>query len=44
MSCKVASIGLKGLEGYRVQVQVQVIEGMESIVVVGNVKEGPVQK
>ncbi|MGM0842283.1 MAG: YifB family Mg chelatase-like AAA ATPase [Bacillota bacterium] len=35
MSCKVTSIGLKGLEGYRVQVQVQVVEGMESIVVVG---------
>ncbi|MBW3110289.1 YifB family Mg chelatase-like AAA ATPase [Bacillus sp. MCCB 382] len=35
MSCSVTSIGLKGLEGYRVQVQVQVMEGMESIVVVG---------
>ncbi|RLQ94819.1 magnesium chelatase domain-containing protein [Falsibacillus albus] len=35
MSYKVTSIGLKGLEGYRVQVQVQVVEGMESIVVVG---------
>ena len=35
MSCSVTSIGLKGLEGYRVQVQVQVLEGMESIVVVG---------
>ncbi|MDG5790152.1 magnesium chelatase domain-containing protein [Evansella sp. AB-P1] len=35
MSAKITSIGLKGLEGYRVQVEVQVIEGMESIVVVG---------
>jgi magnesium chelatase family protein len=35
MSAKVTSIGLKGLEGYRVQVEVQVNEGMESIVVVG---------
>ncbi|MFA9559283.1 YifB family Mg chelatase-like AAA ATPase [Evansella sp. AB-rgal1] len=35
MSAKVTSIGLKGLEGYRVQVEVQVIEGVESIVVVG---------
>ena len=35
MSVKVTSIGLKGLEGYRVQVEVQVKEGMESIVIVG---------
>ncbi|WP_338778794.1 YifB family Mg chelatase-like AAA ATPase [Metabacillus sp. FJAT-52054] len=35
MSAKVTSIGLKGLEGYCVQVEVQVIDGMESIVVVG---------
>lgn len=35
MSAKVTSIGLKGLEGYRVQVEVQVVEGMESIVIVG---------
>ncbi|KSU60390.1 magnesium chelatase [[Bacillus] enclensis] len=35
MSAKVTSIGLKGLEGYAVQVEVQVVEGMESIVVVG---------
>lgn len=34
-SAKVTSIGLKGLEGYRVQVEVQVVEGVESIVVVG---------
>jgi magnesium chelatase family protein len=34
-SSKVTSIGLKGLEGYRVHVEVQVVEGMESIVVVG---------
>ncbi|MDG5789319.1 YifB family Mg chelatase-like AAA ATPase [Evansella sp. AB-P1] len=35
MSIKVNSIGLKGLEGYTVQVEVQVKEGIESIVVVG---------
>ncbi|WP_102264463.1 YifB family Mg chelatase-like AAA ATPase [Mesobacillus jeotgali] len=35
MSVKVASIGLKGLEGYRVYVEVQVKEGFESIVIVG---------
>ncbi|WP_335871154.1 YifB family Mg chelatase-like AAA ATPase [Bacillus sp. 2205SS5-2] len=35
MSAKVTSIGLKGLAGYRVQVEVQVIEGIESVVVVG---------
>ena len=35
MSVKVTSIGLKGLEGYRVQVEVQVKEGIESIVIVG---------
>ncbi|MBH9967916.1 YifB family Mg chelatase-like AAA ATPase [[Bacillus] enclensis] len=35
MSANVTSIGLKGLEGYAVQVEVQVVEGMESIVVVG---------
>ncbi|GAA0469434.1 hypothetical protein GCM10008935_26580 [Alkalibacillus silvisoli] len=35
MSEKTLSIGLKGLEGYRVQVEVQVIDGLESIVVVG---------
>lgn len=35
MSVKVASIGLKGLEGYRVDVEVQVKEGFESIVIVG---------
>ena len=35
MSAKVTSIGLKGLEGYRVQVEVQMVEGIESIVVVG---------
>lgn len=35
MSVKVNSIGLKGLEGYRVQVEVQVTEGLESVVIVG---------
>jgi magnesium chelatase family protein len=35
MSVKVASIGLKGLEGYRVDVEVLVKEGFESIVIVG---------
>ncbi|MDR6121175.1 putative ATPase with chaperone activity [Bacillus sp. SLBN-46] len=35
MTVQVTSIGLKGLEGYRVQVEVQVKEGMESIIIVG---------
>lgn len=35
MSVKVTSIGLKGLEGYRVQVEAQVKEGIESFVIVG---------
>lgn len=35
MSANITSIGLKGLEGYRVQVEVQVKEGIESIVIVG---------
>lgn len=35
MTVKISSIGLKGLEGYRVQVQVQVSEGKESMVIVG---------
>ncbi|UCZ52930.1 YifB family Mg chelatase-like AAA ATPase [Bacillus shivajii] len=35
MSSKVNSIGLKGLEGYIVQVEVQVMDGMESVVIVG---------
>lgn len=35
MSLKVASIGLKGLEGYRVDVEVQVKNGFDSIVIVG---------
>lgn len=34
-SVKVLSIGLKGLEGYRVDVEVQVKDGFESIVIVG---------
>lgn len=35
MTVKISSIGLKGLEGYCVQVQVQVTEGKESMVIVG---------
>jgi magnesium chelatase family protein len=35
VSAKVNSIGLKGLEGYLVQVQVQVMEGVESFIIVG---------
>lgn len=35
MSAKVISIGLKGLEGYVVQVEVKVLDGVESIVIVG---------
>ncbi|MBT2701029.1 YifB family Mg chelatase-like AAA ATPase [Bacillus sp. ISL-40] len=35
MSVKVTSIGLKGLDGYRVQGEDQVKEGIESIVIVG---------
>jgi magnesium chelatase family protein len=36
LSFKVTSIGLKGLEGYRVQVEVQVIEGIESVLTVSD--------
>jgi magnesium chelatase family protein len=35
MTVKIPSIGLKGLEGYCVQVQVKVVEGKESMVIVG---------
>ena len=35
MTVKVLSIGLKGLEGYRVQVEVDVSPGTESMVIVG---------
>jgi magnesium chelatase family protein len=35
MTVKVLSIGLKGLEGYRVQVEVRISAGTESVVVVG---------
>lgn len=35
MSSKVTSIGLKGLEGYQVRVEVQAIPGTPSIVIVG---------
>ena len=31
MTVKVSSIGLKGLEGYRVQVEVQISSGTESM-------------
>ncbi|TKD70748.1 magnesium chelatase domain-containing protein [Pseudalkalibacillus hwajinpoensis] len=35
MSSNVTSIGLRGLEGYRVRVEVQAVDGMETIVIVG---------
>lgn len=35
MTVKVSSIGLKGLEGYRVGVQVRIAHGTESMVIVG---------
>ncbi|WLR41555.1 YifB family Mg chelatase-like AAA ATPase [Bacillus carboniphilus] len=35
MSAKITSVGLKGLEGYYVQVEVLVTEGFESITIVG---------
>lgn len=35
MTVKVSSIGLKGLEGYRVQVEVRISPGTESIIIVG---------
>ena len=35
MTVKISSIGLKGLEGYRVQVEVQISPGTESMVIVG---------
>lgn len=35
MTVKISSIGLKGLEGYRVQVEVQMSPGVESMVIVG---------
>lgn len=35
MGASVTSIGLKGLEGYRVQVEVQAMDGMDAIVIVG---------
>lgn len=35
MGATVTSIGLKGLEGYRVQVEVQAMDGMDCIVIVG---------
>lgn len=35
MTVNVLSIGLKGLEGYRVQVQVRISPGKESMVIVG---------
>ncbi|MBM7572656.1 magnesium chelatase domain-containing protein [Aquibacillus albus] len=35
MTVKVTSIGLKGLEGYRVQVEVRISHDKESVVIVG---------
>jgi magnesium chelatase family protein len=35
MSIKVTSIGLEGMEGYRVNVEVKALGGVESIVIVG---------
>ncbi|MDQ0215904.1 magnesium chelatase family protein [Oikeobacillus pervagus] len=35
MTVKISSIGLKGLEGYRVQVEVQISPGLQSMVIVG---------
>jgi magnesium chelatase family protein len=35
MVTKIMSIGLKGVEGYRVQVEVQTLDGMEVFVIVG---------
>ncbi|WP_159433179.1 hypothetical protein [Bacillus massilinigeriensis] len=35
MTVKVLSIGLKGLEGYRMRVEVQASPGMNSMVIVG---------
>ncbi|UGB30552.1 YifB family Mg chelatase-like AAA ATPase [Metabacillus sp. B2-18] len=35
MTVKISSVGLRGLEGYRVQVEVQVRPGVESMVIVG---------
>jgi hypothetical protein len=35
LNVKVTSIGLKGMEGYRVNVEVKAIGGVESIVIVG---------
>jgi len=35
LTVKISSIGLKGLEGYLVQVEVQISQGTESMVIVG---------
>lgn len=35
MTVKISSVGLKGLEGYRVQVEVQISQGTESMIIVG---------
>lgn len=35
MTVKISSIGLKGLEGYRVQVEVHISHGTESMVIIG---------
>jgi magnesium chelatase family protein len=35
VTSKVTSVGLKGLEGYKVSVEVRVMQGTESFVIVG---------
>lgn len=35
MTVKILSIGLRGLEGYRVQVEVQEVPGIAAMVIVG---------
>ncbi|MBM7648415.1 magnesium chelatase family protein [Bacillus ectoiniformans] len=35
MTVKISSVGLRGLEGYRVQVEVQISGGMDAMVIVG---------
>ncbi|MFB5282776.1 magnesium chelatase domain-containing protein [Peribacillus sp. Hz7] len=35
MVAKIMSIGLKGVEGYRVQVEVQTLDGVDAFLIVG---------
>ncbi len=35
MATVISSIGLKGIEGYRVQVEVQLLPGVEGVSIVG---------